>query len=290
MTLLPEIPEGEAEGETLDCYQALKAALPVRTINLIYRHLATIPDALPWAVSIVKELKAQAFLDPAAQSLAATPVPLLPPLAPQYWDQHGVDDKDRHRALEILHVYNWSNPRNLVVLQVMQHHLENPNAQQWTNDASSPAEHKTSVDLPANAEAELDPPAPPDALAPDILQMVQQTCRQLNVNPELLPTLHRHLGIMPNLYRALSATTENIVADGQVRLHAQRWEATAAELAALNRLTPTVPSAGSQLRIRDAISLFKHGIPVHCVLGKLWEERLGTGISERHPAAPFPAG
>lgn len=291
MTLLPEILEDEADGETLDCYNRLKAALPARTVNLIYRHLATVPGALPWATSIAERLGPTAFLEQAAQSLAETPVPPLPPLAPQYWHQHGVNDEDRHLALNILRVYNWSNPRNLVVLLVMQHHLDHPGTDTEAGPTPFPtgpkkpagppstAEPKVPPGPPSTAEAALEPPALPDALTPDILQLVQQTCRQLDISPQLLPTLHRHLGTMPNLYRALTASTHDVVVNGEVSSHARQWEigaAKAAELATLNRLPPTLPPSDSRLRIREAIDLFRHVIPVHCVLGSLWEDRLRT--------------
>ncbi|MCZ2403668.1 hypothetical protein IV498_10850 [Paenarthrobacter sp. Z7-10] len=278
MTLLPEILEDEADGETLDCYNRLKAALPARTVNLIYRHLATIPGALPWATSIVEELAPTDFLDRAAQSLALTPGPQLPPLAPQYWHDHGVGEEDRNRALDILRVYNSSNPRNLAVLMVMQHHLDHPGdtapASAPAGEAQSPSGRTTPADVVSRSDAPLAPPPPPGGVAPEILELIQQTCRQLNISPQLLPTLHRHLGTMPNLYRALSATTANVVADGQVSARAQDWEANAALLAESNNLTLPPPPADSTDRIREAIGVFAHLIPLHCVLGTLWEDRL----------------
>ena len=38
---LPEIPINEATGVTLEIYQSIEAALGVRLVNLVYRHLAT---------------------------------------------------------------------------------------------------------------------------------------------------------------------------------------------------------------------------------------------------------
>ena len=47
------IPEDQATGETADLFADLRATLGVPFVNLIWRHLATIPGALPavWALT-----------------------------------------------------------------------------------------------------------------------------------------------------------------------------------------------------------------------------------------------
>ena len=50
---LPEIPINEATGVTLEINQSIEAALGVRLVNLVYRHLATFPGALEWAWAVV---------------------------------------------------------------------------------------------------------------------------------------------------------------------------------------------------------------------------------------------
>jgi hypothetical protein len=44
-----EIPEAHAEAETLALYQDIRAITEIPVVNLAFRHLATIPRALPWA-------------------------------------------------------------------------------------------------------------------------------------------------------------------------------------------------------------------------------------------------
>ena len=51
--LLPERSVKEATGVTSEIYRSIEAALGVRLVNLVYRHLATIPGALEWAWAVV---------------------------------------------------------------------------------------------------------------------------------------------------------------------------------------------------------------------------------------------
>jgi hypothetical protein len=53
MKALPEILAKEATGSTLEIYRSIEAALGVRLVNLVYRHLATVPGALQWAWAVV---------------------------------------------------------------------------------------------------------------------------------------------------------------------------------------------------------------------------------------------
>ena len=46
---VPAVTEAEATGETAAIFADIRAVYRVGAVNLIWRHLATIPDALPWA-------------------------------------------------------------------------------------------------------------------------------------------------------------------------------------------------------------------------------------------------
>jgi len=45
----PAIAEASATGETADLFADIRATVGVRVVNLVWRHLATIDGALPWA-------------------------------------------------------------------------------------------------------------------------------------------------------------------------------------------------------------------------------------------------
>lgn len=276
-SLLPEVREDQVSGDLSDLYEELRNTLPARTINLIYRHLATIPEALPWVVTIAREISAESFLDEAARSLSTASVPVLQATAEHFWSDRVVAEGERRSALEILKAYNASNPRNLVMINVMAGCLKQ--AGRSSSDSDQPhgrAEART-AGVPPRPVATLDPPSDPNALPADILQLAEAMCTQMGIDSQLLPSLHRHLGRMPNLYRALAVRTEEAVFGGEVANHAKRWQAKAADLAAAAPASwPGRLPEPSRIQIRRAIHLFEPAISSHCVLGSLWEECVGS--------------
>ena len=50
---LPELRAEDAKGNIKLIYQAIENALGVRLVNLVYRHLATVPGTLEWSWGVV---------------------------------------------------------------------------------------------------------------------------------------------------------------------------------------------------------------------------------------------
>ncbi|MGB1006333.1 MAG: hypothetical protein ACPGVX_04115, partial [Thalassobaculaceae bacterium] len=48
------IPEAEATGDTAALFADIRATLGLPVVNLVWRHLATIPGGLPWTWDQVK--------------------------------------------------------------------------------------------------------------------------------------------------------------------------------------------------------------------------------------------
>ena len=55
---VPAIPEADATCEIAAIYGDIRETLGVPVVNLIWRHLATMPDALPWTWSVVRPIYA----------------------------------------------------------------------------------------------------------------------------------------------------------------------------------------------------------------------------------------
>ena len=55
---VPAIAEAAATGATAEIFADIRHVLGVEVVNLIWRHLATIPDALPWAWGMLRPLYA----------------------------------------------------------------------------------------------------------------------------------------------------------------------------------------------------------------------------------------
>ena len=69
---LPAIPEAEASGEVADLFADIRATVGVRVVNLVWRHLATMEGALPWAWAAVKPLYLDGLPDAAMAAFHRT--------------------------------------------------------------------------------------------------------------------------------------------------------------------------------------------------------------------------
>ena len=103
----PAVAEAVATGEIARLFADIREIVGVRVVNLVWRHLATIDGALPWAWSAVKPLYLMGMPDQAALRFRQTMiVPRLAPLAGL--QPAGVDD--------VLASYDHSNTINLFAL------------------------------------------------------------------------------------------------------------------------------------------------------------------------------
>lgn len=277
---LPEIDERDAQGEVALLYERLRVALPARTVNLVYRRLATIPGALAWSVTVAEALAVDGALERLAAELSATPVPAVPPIPSSTWLRHGVPSDELRRADTILTVYNWSNPRNLLVVHAMDWALRRTAGGSGRSHRRAPAPPPVAHPAGAPGQLALEPPVPADRLAPDVLVLAREMCRRLGVDGRLLPTLHRHLGAMPDVYRVLADSTREIVADGRVTASAEHWQETAADL-----VGSTAARAGagdlpetSWDDVLAVIGSFQRVIPLHSVLGIVWQRSLADAL------------
>jgi hypothetical protein len=77
---IPAISESEATGSIAEIYADIRCVYRVGVVNLIWRHLATIPGGLPWAWSTIRPLYVNGTVGREAAALrAALSLPELPP-------------------------------------------------------------------------------------------------------------------------------------------------------------------------------------------------------------------
>lgn len=103
----PAVVESSASGETADLFADIRATVGVRVVNLVWRHLATLDGALPWAWHAVKPLYVAGLPDEAARRFRATMA--LPQLGALSGDQPASVDA-------VLASYDHSNTINLFAL------------------------------------------------------------------------------------------------------------------------------------------------------------------------------
>ena len=67
---VPAVPEAAAIGDIAEIFADIRRVLGVGVVNLIWRHLATIPGALPWAWGTVRPL----YVDGTIATCCAIPI------------------------------------------------------------------------------------------------------------------------------------------------------------------------------------------------------------------------
>lgn len=112
---LPSISETEATGHIAELFEDIRQTLGMSFVNLVWRHLASIPGALAWTWATMKPLYANGAVYSAADALRATPdlppVPRLPTVALR---SIGIDADHENIIRATLFGYDRGNPLNTV--------------------------------------------------------------------------------------------------------------------------------------------------------------------------------
>lgn len=114
---IPAVPEGEAKGETAEIFADLKGTLGLPFVNLIWRHLATMPGALRTVWDVVRPLYLSSDLeDRGADLRMAAAVPGIEPLPVPLWECAGLDRSGRTEVGRLIDDYNRTNSVNFLAL------------------------------------------------------------------------------------------------------------------------------------------------------------------------------
>lgn len=195
----PAIAEAAATGETAALFADIRATVGVRVVNLVWRHLATIDGALPWAWEAVKPIYLRGMADRATVRFRENmSVPALASLAgPQ---PKSVDD--------VLASYDHSNTINLFALGALVAWLRGETAGEGDPE-SGPRLPPPDVALPKLA-SEGDIPA-------DTWQRVLRLNRFGDrAAPLILASMYRHLAYAPAFLERLEAVLAPAQADGSL--------------------------------------------------------------------------
>ena len=199
---LPELRAEDAKGNIKLIYQAIENALGVRLVNLVYRHLATVPGTLEWSWGVVgKPFEDGVFAVRASALTADLFVPEFNRLAaskncvPGRW----LDGDDRRRICETLDAYNRANPMNGISLCVISLALKNGRPAQFT----APKFLKTQS-LP-----DLLPLASLEALPPEIMNVLYTLAyHTAGEATKIVPSLYRHFVGWPTFLEELGVWLE----------------------------------------------------------------------------------
>ena len=204
---VPSVLESVATGEIADIYADIRTTLDTSVVNLIWRHLATMPGALSWAWSAVRPL----YLGPAAthaESIRRSlKLPDVPALSKDALSAAGIDQAALMNIRTILNSYHHTNALALAVLSALLEHYD--------PGAAEPAQ--PSAIAPASAPTELPPLPPMQTLSPQ----VQRLIRELNEFGEdtdsfLIASMYRHLAYWPPYLAIVRTLLAPYQADGSL--------------------------------------------------------------------------
>ena len=228
----PAVAESAAAGETAEIFADIRATVGVRVVNLVWRHLATIAGALPWAWGAAKPLYLQGMPDQAAILFRQTMiVPRLASLAGQ--QPASVDD--------VLASYDHSNTINLFALGALVAWLRGETAREGT-PFSGPRLPSPDVALPRLASQE--------DVAPETWALVLRLNRfGDSARPIILASMYRHLAHAPGFLERIEAALAPVQADGSLEraIAANRAAAQAVACVLARAIEPKRPAAAVQI-------------------------------------------
>ena len=122
---ISEVREEQAPHEVAVIYADIRRCMRLPLVNLVYRHLATVPGALAWVWSGVRSLILSGELDASLDRLLHN----LPKLRLEQFDLTflgGLESFDRSALGRTLHAYNRGNGLNLIALATISLLLRKP--------------------------------------------------------------------------------------------------------------------------------------------------------------------
>jgi hypothetical protein len=195
----PAVTEAAAMGETAELFADIRATVGVRVVNLVWRHLATIDGALPWAWSAVKPLYLQGMADRAAVRFRESmSLPVLGSLAGE--QPKSVDD--------VLASYDHSNTINLFALGALVAWLRGETAMAESMPETGPRLPAPDIVLPKLASAE--------DVAPETWALVLRLNRFGDPRQLILASMYRHLAHAPAFLNQLESALAPVEADGSL--------------------------------------------------------------------------
>jgi tetratricopeptide (TPR) repeat protein len=115
---VPAITEAAATGEVAKIFGDIRRVLAVDVVNLIWRHLATLDGALPWAWTTLRPLYVDGTIAAEARALHADiDLPPLPVFPPEVFIAAGLREDDVTAIRHILAAYHHTNAMALTMPQ-----------------------------------------------------------------------------------------------------------------------------------------------------------------------------
>jgi len=202
---LSEVKEADATGAIAEIYADIRNALRVPMVNLIFRHMATVPGCLEWVWGNIGPAYASGQATALAETLLGLQ-PALPVMIPG--DAWGAE---RAAVAATCAAYARANPANLLGLKALQFIM--------AETGQARARRKPQRGLPVRPTAveiaPLPPMADPSALNDESKKLLAALTAQLHGNDgRVIPSFYRHFTAWPGLLSGLHGALAPLIADG----------------------------------------------------------------------------
>ncbi|MCC6717856.1 MAG: hypothetical protein IT555_08230 [Acetobacteraceae bacterium] len=245
------VTEAEASGETAALFADIRAVYGVSVVNLVWRHLATMPGALAHVWGSLRPLYLDGTVAREADALRAAIAVPRPPAVPGFvLAAAGLDDAAMDGVRLVMTAYDRTNAMALVALSAARARLAGVPAAPWRPGAAH---------LPAPAALALPPLVDLAAMAPATAELVAALNRMGATHPApVLASMYRNLAHWPAFLAVAWGILAPLQADGQlVRAIAGGLELAQARAAALPRVADAPSLASDQAgRVDAALALF----------------------------------
>lgn len=221
------IPETDAHGEIAEVYEDIRRTLGVAVVNLVWRHLATIDGALPWAWSAVRPAYINGAVSGRAVALKqALAPPRLVGLERDVLSAAGVGQDELPRIMTIQTSYDRSNAMNYLALAALVGHGgAAPDQPHTASPAASPAGPRAGDAAPLGELPTLPPLDSNDAQLAALLTRLNRLAQTRE--DAIMVTMYRHLSYWPGYLALLWALLAPLAADGRLQSAVTAAEATA---------------------------------------------------------------
>lgn len=210
---VPAITEAGATGEIAAIFADIRLVLGVDVVNLIWRHLATIPGALPWAWGTLRPLYADGSIAAEAAALHGDlDLPRLPSFPAEAFAAAGLLKGDISAIRDILAAYDRTNAMALVALSALRRRLE---------------DEPRALDAASSHHTDVPPELPPSILLPSLPSIAElsPTTAELVLilnrlgtrrDNAVLASMYRHLAYWPAYLALVWTLIAPLDADGSL--------------------------------------------------------------------------
>jgi len=241
---IPALPEASACGQMAVLFADIKKTLNVPFVNLVWRHLATIPEALPSVWTLVKPLYSSQSFNTAADGLCRLEAlqTLIRPVPEYVFQTCALSASDLREVREMLSNYNHANARALLALsmagQVLTTYIQTTAVRDADHDISTINTEYIKQEKSSSSEAErvttrrlpdLNELSAPIRLMIDALNGFGFTGQT-----QIVASLYRHLAYWPAFLAIAWSTLKPLDRDGTLTQEASDTRQKARQWASAN--------------------------------------------------------